>query len=267
MTSLKELRRRLVLPLIGVGLATYYLFVLVPLAHRSDSLEAPLQSAWSKLETNAGPVDFLHITNQLRETRQELAILDNARRKAVARAELSPILRAQLSAPFQLVDFENERSKQIDDLSKRAKELKITIDPAVYAGFPEHTADIQEPTLLWPALAMTEELLRTALACKISALHSLEVPLVLTNAPAVEGSPRWTEIPIEVEFTGPAECALRLVQCLPLRSEELRAAGLPPAPPDKAPLLIERLILKKQSPEKLDEVRVWLRVVGFVLRE
>jgi hypothetical protein len=54
---------------------------------------------------------------------------------------------------------------------------------------------------------------------------------------------------------------------LPLRADELRAAGLPEAPVDKPPLFVDRLIIRKQSPDKPDEVRVWLRVVGFVLRE
>ena len=263
---LKELRRRLLLPIVGAGLAAYYLFVLVPLAHRSESLDEPLQSTWRRLETNAGPVDFLHITNQLSETRQELALLENARKKAAARVELSPALRAQFSAPFQLVDYQNERSKQIDDLDRKAKELKVTVDPAVFAGFPEHTVDVREPALLWPALALTDDLLNTALACKVAALHSLEVPMTLTNAP-VEGSARWAEIPIEIEFTSPGDSALRLLQSLPLRADEIREAGLPSAGADKAPLFIERLVVKKQSPDKLDEVRVSLRVIGFVLKE
>ena len=39
------------------------------------------------------------------------------------------------------------------------------------------------------------------------------------------------------------------------------------APPDKPALFIDRLIIKKQAPEKPDEVRVWMRLIGFVLRE
>jgi hypothetical protein len=30
---------------------------------------------------------------------------------------------------------------------------------------------------------------------------------------------------------------------------------------------VDRLVVKRQTPDKPDEVRVWLRVVGFVLRE
>ncbi len=75
------------------------------------------------------------------------------------------------------------------------------------------------------------------------------------------------ELPLQVEFTSSAVSAARLLQCLPLRADEIRAAGLVEAPADKPALFIDRLILQKQSPDKPDEVHVWLRAVGFVLRE
>ena len=64
-----------------------------------------------------------------------------------------------------------------------------------------------------------------------------------------------------------AGSADKLLQCLPLRPEEIRAAGLPEAPADKPALFIDRLVVQKQSPDKPDEVHVWLRAVGYVLRE
>jgi hypothetical protein len=42
---------------------------------------------------------------------------------------------------------------------------------------------------------------------------------------------------------------------------------LPVAEADKTPLFIDRLIVKKQSPDKVDEVRLWLQATGFVFRE
>jgi hypothetical protein len=78
---------------------------------------------------------------------------------------------------------------------------------------------------------------------------------------------RWTEIPIQVEFTASAANAAQRIQSLPLRPDEIHAAGLPDAPAAKLPLFVDRLVIRKQSPDKLDEVRVWLRLVGFVSRE
>lgn len=272
MTSFREYRRRSLIPLAGLALIGYYAVIYLPLARRAASLDEPLQKAWRKLaasieQTNATTLDLLRLTNQLTETRQALAILDNTKKEAGLRLDLSAELKAKMSAPFQLVDYQNERSKQIDELDKQAKAQKIALDAAVFAGFPEHTIDTADPALLWPALALTDDLLRTAIRCKVSAIHSLDVPLAITNFPGSETYGRWEPIPLQVEFTAPADSAARFVQSLPLRAEELRAAGLPAAPSDKASLFIDRLIIKKQSPEKLDEVRVWLQAVGFVLRE
>src|ERR1051326_4971844 len=267
-----EYKRRAVIPLAGLALAGYFFLFYLPMVHQADRLREPLRKAWGRLaaaleQTNATSTDFQQLPNQLSETRQAIAMLETTRKEAVARLELSPALQNKLVAPFQLVDYQNERSKQMDDLERQAKELKISIDPAVFAGFPEHTADTPEPVLLWPALSMTEDLLNTALKCKVSAIHSLEVPMALTNPPALEAVGRWSEIPIQMEFTASAENAMKVVQSLPLRAAELRAAGLPEAAPPKAPLFIARLVVRKQSPEKQDEVRVWLKVVGFVLRD
>ena len=272
MASFQEYRRLSILPLAALALGAYYLFFYVPLDRRARSLEGPLQTAWNKLadaldQTNALALDFEHVTNQLSETRQALALFETAKQKATARLELGAALRAKMSAPFQLVDFENDRSKQMDELRRSATNHQATVEPSVFAGFPEHTADVKQPALLWAELALIDDLLATALQCKVAVIHELGVPLSLTNAPGPVGGADLVEIPVQVEFTAPVASVTRLLHSLPLRADELRAAGMPEAPADKLPLFVDRLVIKKQAPDKPDEVRVWLRVVGFVLRE
>jgi hypothetical protein len=268
----REYQRRGLIPALGLGLAAYYLFIMLPLARQAKSLDEPIQKSWNKLalsldQTNATSIDFLHITNQLSETRQALLSLEGAQEKARSRLQLSAEVRARMQAEFQLVDYANERSKQLDDLSGLAKQQKAVIEPAVLTSFPEYTADVKQRALLWAALALTDSLLWTALQCKVTAIHSLEVPPVLTNAPPANGVEQVAKIPLQLEFTGSAGSVARFLQCLPLRAEEIRAAGLPEAPAEKPPLFVDRLIVQKQSPDKPDEVHVWLRAVGFVLRE
>ncbi len=272
MASFNEIRRRSILPLAGFVVAVYYFVVFVPVAHRAQSVDVPLKRAWQRLaasleQTNATALDFSQITNQLSVTRHQLALLEETRKKASAHLELLPELRAKLSAPFQLIDYQNERSKQIDDLDSQTKQGKISVDPVVYAGFPEHTADMPEPELLWAALSMTTDLLDITVRCKVAAIHSLEVGVALTNSVTPEIAHRWAEIALQLEFTAPAENAMRVVQSLPLKAEEIRAAGWPPPARSKAPLFIDRLIMRKEVPERLDEVRVWVRATGFVLRD
>ena len=270
----QEYRRRSLIPLAVLGLAAYYLLIFLPLGRRAESLDAPLQKAWERLSisldlnpTNTTAIDFLHITNQIKETRQALVILEHAKQQATARLQLAPPLRAKMSAPFQLVEYSSERSKQLEELSSLAKQQQVTVEPAVFAGFPEHTADVRQPALLWAALSAIDGLLRTAFQCKITAIHSLEVPLALTNAPPTNGLDRLAEIPLQIEFTASATNAIRFLQCLPLRAEEIRAAGLPEAPTNKPVLFVDRLVVRRQSPDKPDEVRLSLRAIGFALRE
>lgn len=269
---LSQIQRRAIIPLMVVVLVIYYLVVLLPLSRHARSLDEPLQSGWQSLcaaleQTNATTLDFLHVTNQLSETRQAIVLLDNAKQKAAARLDLSSAVRAKVNAPFQLVDYQDERSRQLDELIKQAKAAQVTIEPAVFGGFPEHTADTRQPNLLWAALSQVQSLLGTALLCKVSVIHSLDVPVSLTNTIPVNGGPLLTEIPLLVELSGSAGNVLKLLQNLPLRADEMKAGGLADAPRDKVPFFIDRLVLKKQSPDKPDEVRVWLRVIGFVMRE
>src|SRR5207245_9229502 len=111
MSSFRELRRRSLLPLVVLGLGAFYLFVFVPLGRSVAGLEAPLQQAWKKLagsleQSNPRAIDFLHITNQLAETRQALRLLEEAKQKTVTRLELGPALRAKIRDPLQNGEYE-----------------------------------------------------------------------------------------------------------------------------------------------------------------
>ena len=268
----QEYRRLSLIPLIALALGAYYLFVVVPLDRRAESLNTPLQRAWTNLaasleQTNTMAIDFQRITNQLGETRQALVIVDNARSQATARLQLAAPIRSRMTGPFQLVEYQDERSRELDDLSALAKKHKTNVESNVFANFPEHTADVKQPTLLWAALSFVDGLLRTAIECDVNTIHSLEAPLAITNAPPTNSLERLAEIPLQMEFTSTVENATKLIQSLPLRADEIRAAGLPEAASDKPVLFIDRLIIAKQSPEKPDEVRVSLRTVGYVLRD
>jgi hypothetical protein len=235
-------------------------------------LDVPLREGWQRLagslgRTNATVLDFNHIRNQLEETRQSLAALADAEERLVARLEPAPTLRARMLEPFRLVDYQNEMSKHMDDLARQAKTRKIALDPIVYEGFPQHRIGITEPNFLWGALRLTEDILNTALACNVSAIHWLEVPVTFTNTPGFDSQVRWAEVPIIFEFTSSSTAAAHVLQSLPLKAGELKEAGLPETSAEKGVLYIDRLLIKRQSPETPDEIRVWLRAVGFVKRE
>lgn len=267
-----ELRRRSVVPLMAATLATGYFFVLAPLSRRAEALDAPLQQSWRKLtlalgQTNAVRVDFTAVTNQLTETRRAIAALESARQRALARIQPGETLRTRLAQPFQLVDYDNEVGDRAAALTRLAREHNVALEAAVFAGFPRQTADIREPHLLWAELDFIDQLLRAAIHARVTAIHSVSTLAALTNAPPTNGFATLAELPVQLELSGPATSVARFLQTLPRRGEELVAAGQTNAPADKPALFIERLVLRKQSPERRDEVRATLRAVGFVLRE
>jgi hypothetical protein len=266
-----EYRRRGLVPIAGLVLVAYYLIILLPLSRKANELDE-LNKAWQKLslsldQTNISAIDFLHITNQLSETRQALLTLENAKKDATARLQLDAALRLKVHGDFVLVEYENERSRQAEALDSLAKQAKVALDPTILSSYPEYTFDVLRANYLWAALSFTDSLLRTAVGCKVTAIQALDVPPVLTSRPSASSGERLVEIPVHLEFTGSATNADKFLQCLPLRGDEARAAGLTNAPADKPVIFIDRLVVEKQSPEKLDEVHVWLRAVGFVLRE
>lgn len=267
-----ETRRRSIIPLLGAGLVLGYLFVFTPLSHKAERFDRPLEESWRELagilgQTNATQLDFVAITNQLAETRHAIAALETARKQAQRRVEPGEPLRARMSETFQLVEYDIESGWRISDLARLAKKQKVTIEPAVFAGFPQQTAEVREPALLWAELEIIDCLLTSAINCQVSGIHSLSAPLLLTNAPPSSGVRTLVELPVQLEFSGPAPNVERFLQSLPLRADELKAAGLPDAPTNKPALFVERLVLRKQSPDKLDDVRVSLRAVGFVFRQ
>lgn len=267
-----ETTRRSILPLLTAGLLAAYLFVFLPLDRKARSLDAPLEQSWKKLanvlgQTNALKLDFVTLTNQFAETRAALNTFETARKQAQARVELDEELRAQIAEPFQLVDYENEAGRQMGRLGRLARDQKVTLDSGVLAGFPAQTADMREPSLLWAELAFIDGLLTTAINAKVTTIHSVATPSLLTNAPPVSGQRSLIELPVQIELTGPAQNVGRFLQALPLRAPEIKAAGLPEAPTNKPALFIDRIVLRKQSPEKPDEVRLSLRAIGFVVRD
>jgi hypothetical protein len=267
-----ETRYRSILPLLAGVMGAVYLFVFLPIDRKARSLETPLEQSWRQLadalgQTNAFKLDFASITNQFNATRAGLTAFEIARKQARARVELDPGLREQLSAPFVLAYYQYEAGRKMDALARHAKEGGVVLEPAVLVGFPELSADIKEPALLWAELAFLDSLLTTAINAKVAAIHFISAQIPLTNAPTANHDRLVTELPMQIELTGAIPNVARFLQTLPLRADEIQAAGLPAAPTNKPALFIDRLVLRKQSPDKPDEVRLSLRAVGFVFHK
>ncbi len=270
--SLHERQRRLLIPAMGVALAAFFLFGFQPLARRANSLDAPLAADWTRLASAVGPsnattLDFAGIAASVQQTRESLAVLNAARQQAAARVQVGPELRERLNAAFQLVDFQNEVQRQIGDLEGLARQRKVALAPAVAQGFPEHTADVRQPELLWAELAIVNDLLTLAVGSQVSAIQSVSLPAAGTNRFFASPAGRLVEIPVQLELTGRMPAITRFLASLPFRAEEFEGAPLPAAPTNKPALFIDRFLLRKEAPELPDQVRLDLRAVGFIFRD
>jgi hypothetical protein len=266
-----EMRRRSIIPLLGLGLAAGYLFVFAPLNRKAEDLDKPLAKGWRKLaaslgQTNATQLDFVAITNQLVETKHANAALETARKQAELRVEPGESLRARMNEIFQLVEYDNEVEQRVTDLDHLAEQKHVVIEQAVFNGFPKKTAEVKAPELLWAELEFIDDLLTSAINCQVAAIHTLTTT-PLTNAPPTNGVWSLAKLPVQLELSGPATNVTRFLQSLPLRGDELKAAGLPDAPTNKPALFVDRLVLRKESPDKPDDVHVSLRAVGFIFRQ
>lgn len=269
--GLNERQRRLLIPAGGVALAAFFFLGFQPLSRQAEGLDAPLATAWKKLATtvgdsNATTLDFAGIAARLEQTRDSLQVLRAAREQAAARVAIGQDLRERLNAPFLLVDFQNEVQRQLGELTARAKQRRVELAPEVAQGFPAHTADLRQPELLWAELAFVSDLLDLAVNSQVTSIQSVSLLSAQTNRPSAAPVGRLVEVPVQLELTGPGPAINRLLASLPLRADEFADPKLPAAPTNKPALFIDRFLLRKETPQKPDQVHLSLRAVGFVFR-
>lgn len=262
-----------VLLLGGLFLALYYILVLVPLGDRVNTLDKPLQDAWKKMlkyrltTATAQGVDLDTLERRLNQLKLTANELEQFTETARNRAALEPAVQAKMRQPFQLVDFQNERQLRLEELERMAKEKKIAVDSGVPYGYPEYSSDLKQPSLLWGHLAAVHQSLLVAIQCQITAINGVSARSP-RRIPPDEMQPRIAdELPFTLQLTGNMSAVNRFLTTLPLRTAEAQALGLPELPATKPALFIDRVMVRKESPEKPDIVRVELRAVALIYRE
>ena len=257
----------------GLGLGLYFLLVFRPLAERSRSLDHPLTNVWNRFvaeNPSYGTIDDLSlpkIDSELRRARASKQEMEKIQATLVQRHQTEPEVRSRMEAPFQLVDFQNERQQTLEELTQRAKEHQVQLHPSIATNLPHYTAENRHPASLWGQLWLVQNLLDTAIRCRIPAIESLSLPAMHPHVLNGQSQVYLREIPIRLEMTGPMPVISKFLLSLPMNAAELKAAGLPESAPAKPPFLISKLMLRKTSPQKLDEVKVDLEVAGFLFSQ
>ena len=271
MVTLKQLARiRWVMLLVALGLALYYFLAFRPLSRRVEALDGPLGDVRQELGnvnlegSGIHDLDLGQIKKAQETLKASLTATEKVGQMIAARVELEPEIRAKLKEQFLLIDFQNERQKRIEQLTALAKTQQVTLDAAALAGFPEHKAEMKEPNLLWAELSIIHHILTAAINSKVGTVKNISVLPIQPYRAAGGTEVYLEEIPVRVELIAPQESAANFLLALPLRAEEMKTAGLPECRPGKPALFLDKLMLRKQTPEKPVEVNLDAVVCGFV---
>jgi len=265
-----ERRNQMILLLGGLALALAYFGLFRPLAARVDALEPELagvarQLTGAQSSTN-GPVRPIHlgdIRQRLTDARRLGAALAAAEKALLPRCSLDATNLARLKEPFSLIAFHGARDDRLARILALARERKVKLETPLVTGLPDYTATLREPDLLWAELVFAHHLVVAAIQLNAQVIQSLTV--LRDDGQAMTNSP-WREVRLRVELVTDGNAAHRLLAALPLLPGELAAAGLPDWSPEKPALFLDRLLLRKQTPEKPDEVALELTVCGLVPR-
>lgn len=272
-TARKTLQLQWIMLLGGVGLSAYFGLVYLPLREKAESLDTPLRRARQLLITInkespfVGGLEPERIEETLTQMRTDLDALKRAEASIFASLELDAATRTRLRAPFQLVDYQSERQLRLEEFSALAKKQNVALEPAVAAGFPEYVADRSDPALLWAQLNLVNHLLNVAAQAKVTSIVSLQTPVPEPQRLAEGGGIYLDIVPIRLELTGQADTLARFLRTIPLRTEEAKALGLPEPLPGKPAMFIDKLVLRKIAPDKVDQGHLEVLVRGLVYRE
>jgi hypothetical protein len=251
----------------------YYQLVFRPLADRVNGLDQPLQEVWSRLFkkrlTNAGGED-VDIESMRRIMERLTTTLNNSTNFNTAVMEhirTDGVVRLKMRQSFQLVEFSNERQLLQEELASQARSNKVSIAAAVTAGYPEYSADLLQPGLLWAQLSIMHQTLLTAINSGIGSIESVSARPSKGLRMEDDSPPIADELSFNLQMTGEPLAVGRFLACLPIRKPEAIEANLPAFPESKPELFIDRLVIRREVPEKPDVVRMELRISALVYRD
>ncbi len=256
-----------------LALAAYYLLVFQPLAGRARQADKALISDWDRFVASnrtslAGAGLALdEFTNRLQQLRLAATNLATAGRLVSGRVDLPAGIRAVMSGPFSLIDLQNERQRQTEEIAQLARERGVKLESGASNGLAVDTGysvDMENPAMLWARLHFTGQLVRTALESKVGGLTALHQLPDTAYRSAVDGSVLLVEAPMRLELFGATEAVNRFLASLPLPATAMTSVGLPATLTNKPVLFINQLLVRKCAPDRPGDVSVEVNVSGFV---
>lgn len=267
----RQYRKRLSL---GVGLGiliAYYLLVFRPLVQEERAKIGPFEDVQAELaeiaENNPAisGLSFGALNEIESKLRQSLINSSEARNLIDKRYAPEPAIATNLVRAWQLIDYQNERSKRSAALGSLAQTKNVKIFPAVTAGLPELTADTEREreNLLWAQLGLVDAVMKTAVEGGVTSLDSVGVPEPIIYPAGNKSETQLIEIPIRVEFSGNWEEITRTLGTLLLEEKDRKKLGLPDL--EGLPgMSLRHIIARKSPPEGPSTIQLEVEFSGFI---
>lgn len=254
-------------------LMAYILIVYKPLNNWIESLDLPIQKRLNELsgknpiKLNNNTIDITPIErrlNILEDTQQKFSAIEKLVKKQTA---LSQFTTEKIKQPFQLVDFQNERQLRQEELEKVANTSNVIVYPSVLSGYPEYSAELKRPELLWAQLEMVHSVLLAAINSRVYSINSLSITKPQKTAPS-EGKllDMPDEILFRVQITSTSRSLFKFLADVTggftsTATSNTNTTKISP------PMLIDRILIKKEGPENPELIRAEIRFCGFVFFE
>jgi hypothetical protein len=252
-----------------VVLALYYAAVFRPLAEKEEAQSKPFETMQAEIRaaaTNNPAISGLSLTG-LQQLQSSLRVsLTNA---ALARELISrrfapePLISTNLTRPFQLIDYQNERLSRGDRLINLAGRHKVRITPAVTAGLPEFTIENPMPELLWGQLALVDGVLRAAVEAGVQSIEDVRMPDPTNHLLSANAEGQLIEVPLRLEVVGTSESLRRWLAVVLLDAGD-RAAVKLPAVEGLPGTCLQRILARKENTEQPGLIRVAAQFSGFL---
>jgi hypothetical protein len=257
---IQTMRRALVIG--GLIAALYYAFVYRGFVAESRALDADLESLAGMLAREM-PIETEDRLDVAKKSSSALRLMETA---VLERIALNPDFERRLDEPFQLVEFEIKRETLNDELIELAKANKVSVPPIPFERLPEYTGEMAEPRRLWGQLGIAWHSLVSAVEAGVGEIESID-GFQARRCDAGEGEALLDEVVLELTMTGSMARISTFLKSLPMDRREMERHGLKTAQQAKPAMFIDGLMLRKRPGANPDDVRLDLRLGGFIRRE
>lgn len=250
---------------LSLALVVIYFAVFLPLRDRARGADTPLKRVWDEfVAAYAASEACVGVPREKLDARArslEATAQDLERLGAMVGSRLTwpTQIQALLRQPFQYGEFQNECQRAAEALHNLARERKVPFEGALTnrladaLGLAAYSADLPDPTLLWPRLHASQHVVLAAIESKVSAIRVVQ-QLPSVTYESVNGRRKLLEeLPLRLEVAGALPQISRLIAALPLHGSEVALAGFGGELTNKPVLFLGQTLLRKSAPAKEGE--------------